>query len=32
MLNVQNIDTTVYGICVDPNESIFMVRHVTGIK
>ena len=29
MLNVHNIDTTVYGICVDLNESIFMGRHNT---
>ena len=29
MLNVHNIDTTVYGICVDQYESIFMVPHNT---
>ena len=29
MLNVHNIDTTVYGICVDQYESIFMVCHNT---
>ena len=27
MLNVHDIDTAVCGICVDQNESIFMVRH-----